>query len=607
MNKLGLKITRVSQGRTVLLTVNDGEWAKAVVDIRDVLNLYEPASDKFAMFMSFGVGGTYITLARFITGRDLDYIDGWVFVPNTVDIDGKTLVGILDMVMEELLKTQIDGSILKRIFEHSYPEVMSVPFEPSATENVYAVRDLDKNRLEDIIGRDRYQSYYSGYKKIFLCGQSTLGIAPGNKVTDISSKTLFRSVLVSPPDMSKLDHGVTVSIAGRNALFTSPVRWNVGEKMSLVFERHGFDPIEHTCLIDEQTQACSLPPVMDWRYWVNRDRFYVYALHSGEDLSSSAAITVNGKVLSLPIELTEREAKNAKIRIEARGFLPFELERNLLHDGVVECGMNREAREQRWTVELANGKDAEMTLVSKDLDISSDSCPLRGYSINEKGKLGYNGAFKERAIGFAIASSLALIVLCVSAVCSWTAANTLSFTSEFPFLKAESRNAQQINASQNYVPEPDDGAQAAPSPTADNEEVEPQQSDSGVNPVEAQRLAAIEYLDGNDVWHKDSLESYPVLQGLFDEMNTYNFSAIIDRSVNLGDSEKFNEILEALPLTGGRNTFNRDGDLEITLARYIEKLIQIELRNGFTGNSGGSSQTSVQDDDSNRGRENINR
>ena len=55
---------------------------------------------------------------------------------------------------------------------------------------------------------------------------------------------------------------------------------------------------------------------------------------------------------------------------------------------------------------------------------------------------------------------------------------------------------------------------------------------------------AIKYLDKNEQWKKDSLEQYPVLQGLFDYMNNYKFDEIIALETELGDSERFKTLLE---------------------------------------------------------------
>ena len=73
MNKIGFRIYRFKEGPSVGLTVNEGDWTKKVVDIRDILKLYNSEDEsKFAMFMSFSENGAYITIARAISGRGGD-------------------------------------------------------------------------------------------------------------------------------------------------------------------------------------------------------------------------------------------------------------------------------------------------------------------------------------------------------------------------------------------------------------------------------------------------------------------------------------------------------------------------------------------------------
>ena len=89
MNKIGFRIYRFKEGPSVGLTVNEGDWTKKVVDIRDILKLYNSEDEsKFAMFMSFSENGAYITIARAISGRGGDNTAAWIYIPNNIEVTG---------------------------------------------------------------------------------------------------------------------------------------------------------------------------------------------------------------------------------------------------------------------------------------------------------------------------------------------------------------------------------------------------------------------------------------------------------------------------------------------------------------------------------------
>ena len=91
---------------------------------------------------------------------------------------------------------------------------------------------------------------------------------------------------------------------------------------------------------------------------------------------------------------------------------------------------------------------------------------------------------------------------------------------------------------------------------------------------------ACDYLDSNKIWTRDRLEAIPGLEGLFDELNNYDFDRIVDyRGPMLSSSKNFAAVVKAArhardkgvdPRRDPAHTpaYNRDGDKAINWRGY---------------------------------------
>ena len=91
--------------------------------------------------------------------------------------------------------------------------------------------------------------------------------------------------------------------------------------------------------------------------------------------------------------------------------------------------------------------------------------------------------------------------------------------------------------------------------------------------------AAIGYLDSHKTWNRDSMERYDDLKGLFDAMNDFRFSTVIDSYSQLSTSSKYAELVKTAqknirngwnPKTGKHNPqYNEIGENIIIYKNYI--------------------------------------
>lgn len=583
MNTIGLQIKRVSGGAAPMLTINPGEWTRKVVDIRDILKLYEITDEaKFVTFMSFSEMGTYITILRPISGRDGDNTAAWLFVPNNIDVAGEDIIRLINDVKVELSKPYRDDVKLEDIFKKEYTKIESAAYLPSSTEKVYAKRQGPFYSMKDILGTKRYQPYYSQYCAILIEDEDSMKVIDA-KVVDISQKRLEDTLVFCPPMAKDLNGQILVRFDDANRTpFTTPVRRKLGDRVGVVFERKGFQPIRHMDQVCENNQICSLPHPMVWKVLISVNQFKVSAANDGKNLSDRASIYINNQRLSFnkPIELDEREARNARVKISVSGYEDTEGDFDFLYNSTVQAQLHRAEREQEWDINLADGSPATMTLKSKYLSKYHHESPIKGYSAEGR-RLEYTnfGILKQRVIGFGIACALFILTGICVCIYDWYETHTFEWELAWPPLKVE-KISKHKDYSQTEISSTEADWNKSQSGSDDTNTIDSSRSIDG----------AISYLDNNDKWERDSLITYSELNGLFEELNRYEFDKIIQRKDILSTSNKFSELISAINHNASKNfngTYNKENDFGITISKYIEKISKEETKPSTSLNNGG--------------------
>ena len=173
MNKLGFAIKFASQGAGNAIECNKGQWINKVVDIREYLKLFNglQGTDNIVTFMSFDEGGCFLTQLRAISGRVGDFLSGWIYIPNTIEVSGEDVMNTYNYVRTILSQSNLNDCIssIESFFSKEYPKKDYVaPYLPSSGEE-FGVRFNDMYySMKEILDTNRYQPYYSKYKAIFL-------------------------------------------------------------------------------------------------------------------------------------------------------------------------------------------------------------------------------------------------------------------------------------------------------------------------------------------------------------------------------------------------------------------------------------------------------
>lgn len=570
MNKIGFRIYRFKEGPSVGLTVNEGEWTKKVVDIRDILKLYNSEEEsKFAMFMSFSETGTYITIARSISGRGGDNTAAWIYIPNNIEVTGTDIIPIIEVVKEELSASKSNVERLTQIFNKDYRAMESADYMPSSTEKVFAKRDVGFYSLKELIGEKRYQPIYANYHTVLINDNDSMEIVDKN-LADLTKEKLVETLVFCPPVKQDIPTGVTVHFNTHGyPPFDKPVRLYKSSRINLVFKRSGFEDIPYMDSVEENDQICGVPK-FDWKISISKEQFKVRAAHDAErNLTNDARIYVNNVELSWnrSIQLYEREAVNATITISVNGYETVGRNINLLNARFpILVELHRAERENGWKIELANGHTADMTLRSKYLRGDMYETPLKGYEI-EDGVLRYSnfGMWKQRIYGFLAAVVLLFVVGGCIELYDWYDSHTFTWQLGWPPVKtAKISNTSYYSSTDDHVTD------------ANNENQTSEDNSTTAGSTTTTINDAIAYLDNEaGVWQRDSLIKYPELEGLFEEMNSYDFSKILNRDSKLRESRNFKLVYDAIIINQGKSfngNFCGDKDYTITLQNYIKKL-----------------------------------
>lgn len=591
MNKLGFAIKLASQGAGNAIECNKGQWTSKVVDIREYLKLFDglQGTDNTVTFMSFDEGGCFLTLLRAISGRIGDFLSGWIYIPNTIEATGEDIMNAYNYVRNILSQSNLNDSIgdIEGFFSKEYPKKKyAVQYAPSFGEE-FGVRFKDMYySLKEILDVDRYQPYYSKYKAIFLLDKnSEVRIAKDQiaKFKDLTKKPIDKTCIFkapSPEEVFLLGKGAKIVFSTKQE-FKSPVLTKKGDTIQLYALRDGFEPIALpivTIQEDEQTYSIN-PNAVKWMKRISPSMFLVYN-SKHEKLENGVQIFINGTEITYKDALiSEEDCRQAKVKIIAPDYETFEQKTNLFAENY-SITLSRKVKSYKTTVELANGKLAELTLESKYLPSKNES-PLKGYDFEEEEE--YHGdkvlrmsswfLWKQRLWGFFAALALVMLIAFYVAFDAWLDSHHFKWGVP-PWEK--NRPAQQ------YTP-------------GDSTNVNDDTHNQGSADITL--AAAIKYLDNNSTWSKSEMEKYPDLKGLFDDMNNFNLDNILYVWADkLSSSTKFKNVCESAKKTynnawdpkqgSHKPTYNKPDDDRISLTNYINWLDQDQTPKS-SSNSGG--------------------
>ena len=601
MNKLGFAIKLASNGVSMPIVCNKDQWANKVVDIRDFLKLctglayneqgHQVSTGNSVTFMSFDEGGCFLVLFRAISGRMGDFLSGWIYIPNTIEATGEDIINTYNYVCKILSQSNLSEyrNDIEDFFSKEYPsKEYPAQYTPSKGQ-LFGIRYLGHYSLKEIVGKHRYQPYYSRYKAIFLLekdGEVKVAKDARNNFENLTSAEIVKSAVLVPPTSASLQTlGLGTKIYTKDGSeFNQPLLVNLGAKVSLLLSREGFENIKIEVPVASERQVVDFSNTkIIWRRKISSSMFSIRN-SKNEKIEKGVRILVNGTDVTFRDALfTEEECRQANLKITAPDYETFEQIQSLLIQSN-KITLNRMIKSFQADVELINGEHGEMTIKSKYLP-STNHSPLKGYTFaedfqgNKILRMSELFLWKQRFWGFFAALVAVMLIITYTAFDTWT--DTHHFKFGLPPWE-EDRPAQQYN--------PSDSIEVEDSIQNQGESDLPDKADVTLD-------AAIKYLDGNSTWSKSELEKYPDLKGLFDDMNQFNLDNIISYWANkLSASTMFKKVCESAKKTQDnawepkqdphKPTYNKSNDELISLTNYIYWLDQDQSPKK-TNNNGG--------------------
>lgn len=588
MNKLGFAIKLASQGAGNAIECNKGQWTNKVVDIREYLKLFNglQGTDNIVTFMSFDEGGCFLTQLRAISGRVGDFLSGWIYIPNTIDASGEEIMSAYNYVRNILSQSNLSDlkDDIESFFSKEYLLKEVVAQYSASKGQLYGVRFLDKRphyyNLKEIVGEDRYQPYYSDYKAVFLLVEGeevAITREATNSFKDLTNIEIVKTSILVPPSNATLQAlGRGTKICRKDGSdFNQPLLANVGSKASLILYRSGFENIDLEVNITPERTVLDFSKVeIIWKKKISSSMFTIRT-SKNEKIDYEVRIFVNGKDITFrDVLLSEESCRQAHVKVSAPDFEDFEQNCNLLTGGL-DITLSRKVKQNKIVVKLINGAQDEMTIESKYLPSNYDS-PLKGYEFDEDYhgnkvlKLSSLFVWKQRLWGFCAALIVGILLIAYTAFDAWN--DTHQFKFGLPPWEELSTTQQDYT---------DDSTSVNGFQNQDENQGESEQNSSEDTSLDV----AIKYLDNNSTWTKSEMEKFPDLQGLFDDMNTFNFSKLLNNwQDKLSNSKQFKKVFESAnktyrngwnPKQGSHNpTYNKSDDEQIRLTNYINWLDQ---------------------------------
>lgn len=596
MNKLGFAIKLASQGAGNAIECNKGQWTNKVVDIREYLKLFNglQGTDNIVTFMSFDEGGCFLTQLRAISGRVGDFLSGWIYIPNTIDVSGEDVMNTYNYVRKILSQSNLSDlkENIESFFSKEYPSKEVAAQYVASKGQLYGVRFLGHYTLKEIVGEHRYQPYYSDYKAVFLLNKEeevTITKEAANSFRNLTDKDIVKTSILVPPSKATLQAlGRGTKICRKDGSdFNQPLLANVGSKVSLILYRSGFENIDLEINITPERKVLDFSKVeIIWKKKISSSMFTVRT-RKNEKIDYEVRILVNGEDITFrDVLLSEESCRQAHVKVSAPDFEDFEQNCNLLNGGL-DITLSRKVKQSKMIVKLFNGTQGKMTIESKYLPSKCES-PLKGYCFEEDSqgnqvlRLSIGFVWKQRLWGFCAALIVGILLIAFTAFDAWIGTHRFKFGLP-PW--------EEISATQQ------DNSDDSTSVDGTQNQNENQGGSEQNSSEDASLEAAIKYLDNNSTWTKSEMEKFPDLQGLFDDMNNFNLPRLIDEwSTKLASSRRLKQICESAnkTFTNGWNpcqgshkpTYNHPDDEQISLTNYINWLDQDQTPQPSSNNGG---------------------
>lgn len=543
MNKLQLYITKSTRSFKNLVNFNPSEdVSRYVTDVRDALQAvdYDPTEKNIFYLLRYEDEGVMVVVLRTIPDRPLDHLAAWIYVPNGLKISASALEEVVRTTTRKVSSpgvSEADVTELRQLFSREYPidrdEAAIVAM--CGSEYAFAEYGAGRRRLTEYLGDRMFQPAFVGYKGVVLIED---GLGVRGRGIDVTTERLSDIVAILPPEAT--NGGFAPYIYDRP--FDKPYKVALGSNIAVSWHRQGFAPEEQIVTVTEGGMRPTPPVTDDSKKVITPASFLITSQTTREPLTG-CTIKVNGTEITGEHAFTHNELSQAHVWISAEGYVPYSARTDLT--GVTQALVQMQERSKVYRFELPlntsdfGGPIEFEVRTKKDLTGS----PIEGYEVldtlqegaSRTNHLGYKGtggvSAWYKAVYFAIGVVVGIVLMAVLNRCTGSAEeNTAQVVPDNEPAKVE------VPAVPEKEPEATPAAPVKQEPTV---------AAATTNEPTDDR-AALAYLDSTKKWNRDQMEKFPLLRGLWDDINSYNLTALRQNwSKKLDSSTNFKSVLAA--------------------------------------------------------------
>lgn len=582
MNKLQLYIYKSLRGFKAVRNINPAEnIQRHIHDVRRALEIldYDPAGKYLFYLVSYIDEGSLFTILRTIPDRPFDHLATTIFVPNGLRItvaEMADIVGRTTRMVSNPAVTSEEVADLHRIFAREYPVDAEAPAVVASEGRAYAWCRYGGDtgrKLEDFFGPALYQTAYLPYEGVVLV-DADLGVTA--TADDLTDTPLAANVPLLPPETAA--GGFQPHIFRKP--FSKPFLVALGRSVTVTWKRPGFEDRLQDFNVERADMRVPAVATDDVRKTVTPASFYITSQSSRTQVAD-AVVTVNGVEIDGAHTFTQAELQDAEVVVRAPGHAVFSTRCDLAATAQALIQLPESRKIYRFELPVKTSElGAPIRFEIHTKHALTDS-PIEGYELNAPMTEGNNRVnhltFTGRA-GYSrnILAAAVAVALIVGFFIGWAvpgcsssstgAGNAVADSIAEAIAPAQPAPAEQAPAVQAPAPAATPATAGAPAATA--------------APAGDAR-EAVAYLDANKAWNREDMERIPALRGLFDALNTYNYTALTTTwKERLSASKNFAKVVTAVEggsrkkkfVPGAGATYCRPGDTTISYINYMYKV-----------------------------------
>ncbi len=510
MERLQLYISKSLRGFKTLTDINGTDSTRRHVrDLRVALEsvAYDSAEKCVFYLIQYVEGATFFTILRTIPDKPLDHLAATIAVPERLLVSADDLYKIIREVTRKVSNPGMnadDIAQLRALLAKEYPAKADDAVQVPSEGRLFACRSFGGDTgltLRDFLGENLYQPMFIPYAGVLLVDATLPFRLTG---TDLSDRPLSKVVTFLPPE-----HVPDYVPHVFHHVFDRPFKVALGSEVEVVWRRSGFEELVSRITVDADGMRPETPATDDTRKVISPVSFFVTS-RSSNDRLEQVCIRVNGREITERHSFTRAELENAEVSITSPGYYPYNGRLDLASTTQALIELSERPKNSNATATA----DPEMMRQAAKATRLMDS----KYDSSADGKKWW---MKLLLVFGGVVMALGLCMLLIP---------SLFFSSSSEPVVAESTEAETVVPSASIAAMRME-AEARTQPSDKAAANEQAQHAAEPAPAEANDAAAVEFLDGNSTkgwWSQADLAKYPELKGLYDDLNNFNFDALIN-------------------------------------------------------------------------------